>query len=56
MAREKGYCWRWMVETAFSSFKRLFCEESMVTTMENIARKLVAKVRPIQHVKKTTLT
>ena len=43
-AGEKGYGRRWAVETAFSTFKRLFGEHSLSRTMENIAHELVAKV------------
>ena len=43
-AVEKGYGRRWMAETAFSTFKRLFGEHSLARTMENIAHELVAKV------------
>ena len=43
-ACEKGYGDRWMVETAYSTFKRLFGECSLSRTMENIAHELVAKV------------
>jgi hypothetical protein len=43
-AGEKGYGRRWAVETAFSTFKRLFGEHSLARTMDNIARELVAKV------------
>jgi hypothetical protein len=43
-AVEKGYGQRWMAETAFSTFKRLFGEHSLSRTMENIAHELVAKV------------
>jgi len=43
-AVEKGYGRRWMAETAFSTFKRLFGEHSLSGTMENIAHELVAKV------------
>ena len=43
-AREKDYGRRWMAETAFSTFKRLFGEHCLARTMENIARELVAKV------------
>lgn len=43
-AKLKGYGRRWMVETAFSTFKRLFGEHSMARSLENIARELVAKV------------
>ena len=35
---------RWMVETAYSTFKRLFGECSLSRTMENIVHELVAKV------------
>jgi hypothetical protein len=41
---EKGYGDRWMVETAYSMFKRLFGECSLSRTLENIAHELVAKV------------
>jgi hypothetical protein len=40
----KGYGDRWMVETAYSTFKRLFGECSLSRTLENIAHELVAKV------------
>lgn len=43
-AEEKGYGRRWMAETAFSTFKRLFGEHSLARNLENIARELVAKV------------
>ena len=43
-ACEKGYGDRWMVETAYSTFKRLFGECSLSRTLENIAHELVAKV------------
>jgi len=43
-ARLKGYGRRWIVETAFSTFKRLFGEHSLARSLENIARELVAKV------------
>ena len=43
-ACEKGYGERWMVETAYSTFKRLFGECSLSRTLENIAHELVAKV------------
>lgn len=42
--RLKGYGRRWMAETAFSTFKRLFGEHSLARTLENIARELMAKV------------
>ena len=43
-AKLKGYGRRWITETAFSTFKRLFGEHSMAKTLKNIARELVAKV------------
>jgi len=43
-AGEKGYGRRWAVETAFSTFKRLFGEHSLAQSMNGIARELVAKV------------
>ena len=43
-AKLKDYGRRWMAETAFSTFKRLFGEHSMARTLENIARELVAQV------------
>ena len=43
-ARLKGYGRRWIVETAFSTFKRLFGEHSLARNLENIARELVVKV------------
>ena len=43
-ACEKGYGDRWMVETAYSTFKRLFGECSLSRSLENIAHELVAKV------------
>ena len=43
-AKEKGYGRRWAVETAFSTFKRMFGEHSLARTMDNITRELVAKV------------
>jgi hypothetical protein len=39
-----GYGWRWAVETAYSTFKRLFGEHSLARGFENIARELVGKV------------
>ena len=35
-SREKGYGLRWMAETAFSIFKRLFGEHSLARSLENI--------------------
>ena len=43
-AVEKGYGRRWAVETAFSTFKRLFGEYSLARSMDCITRELVAKV------------
>ena len=48
-AEEKGYGRRWAVETAFSTFKRLFGEHSLARGVDGIARELVAKVS-LQHV------
>jgi len=42
-ARLKGYGRRWMVETAYSAFKRIFGEYCMAKTLGNIAKELVAK-------------
>ena len=39
----KEYGKRWSVETAYSTFKRLFGEFSMAKNMENIAKELMAK-------------
>ena len=39
-----GYGRRWAVETAYSTFKRLFGEHSLARSFENIARELVGKV------------
>ena len=43
-ARLTGYGRRWAVETAYSTFKRLFGEHSLARSFENIARELVGKV------------
>ena len=43
-SRLTGYGRRWAVETAYSTFKRLFGEGCMAKTLENIARELTAKV------------
>jgi hypothetical protein len=43
-AREKGYGRRWMAETVFSTFKRLFGEHSLARGMDYIIQELVAKV------------
>jgi len=43
-ARLTGYGRRWAVETAYSTFKRLFGECSLARSFENIARELVGKV------------
>jgi len=42
--RERGYGRRWMAETAFSTFKRMFREHCLARTMNNITKELVAKV------------
>jgi hypothetical protein len=42
--RVTGYGRRWAVETAYSTFKRLFGEHSLARSFENIARELVGKV------------
>jgi len=39
-----GYGRRWAVETAYSTFKRLFGEHSLARSLECIARELVGKV------------
>ena len=39
-----GYGRRWAVETAYSTFKRLFGEHSLARGMVNIARELAGKV------------
>jgi len=43
-ARVTGYGRRWAVETAYSTFKRLFGELSLARSFENIARELAGKV------------
>jgi IS5 family transposase len=43
-ARLTGYGRRWAVETAYSTFKRLFGEHSLARNLENIARELAGKV------------
>jgi len=43
-ARLTGYGRRWAVETAYSTFKRVFGEGCMAVTLENIARELTGKV------------
>jgi hypothetical protein len=43
-AKLMGYGGRWAVETAYSSFKRLFWELSLARGFESIARELVGKV------------
>jgi hypothetical protein len=43
-AKLTGYGRRWAVETAYSSFKRLFGECSLARSFEGIARELVGKV------------
>jgi hypothetical protein len=42
-SRVMGYGRRWSVETAFSTFKRLYGEYSMAKSMENIAKEMMAK-------------
>ena len=43
-ARLTGYGQRWAVETAYSTFKRVFGECSLARSFENIVRELVGKV------------
>ena len=43
-AKLTGYGRRWAVETAYSTFKRLFGEHSLARILENVARELVGKV------------
>jgi hypothetical protein len=43
-AKLTGYGGRWAVETAYSTFKRLFGEHSLARSFENIARELAGKV------------
>jgi len=43
-ARVTGYGRRWAVETAYSTFKRLFGEHSLARNLENIVRELAGKV------------
>jgi hypothetical protein len=43
-AKLTGYGRRWAVETAYSTFKRLFGEHSLARSFESIARELVGKV------------
>jgi len=43
-AERVGYGRRWAVETAYSSFKRVFGEHSLARGFENIVRELVGKV------------
>ena len=40
----KGYGRRWSVETAYSTFKRVFGEPVMAKTLDNVVRELMAKV------------
>jgi hypothetical protein len=42
-SRVMGYGRRWSVETAFSTFKRLYGEYSMAKSMENITKEMMAK-------------
>jgi hypothetical protein len=39
-----GYGRRWAVDTAYSTFKRVFGEHSLARSLENIARELTGKV------------
>ena len=39
-----GYGERWAVETAYSTFKRVFGEHSLSRSLESIARELAGKV------------
>jgi len=41
--RLKGYGRRWMVETAYSTFKRAFGEFCLARTMKNIKKELTTK-------------
>lgn len=43
-ACKKGYGIRWMVEMAYSSFRRLLGECSLPRTLESIVHELVGKV------------
>jgi hypothetical protein len=43
---------RWAVETAFSTYKKLYGEHTMSRNMENIERELKAKSIHIQHTDK----
>lgn len=43
-AEAVGYGRRWAVETAYSTFKRLFGEHSLARDRENIVRELVGQV------------
>lgn len=43
-ACEKGYGDRWMVETAYSTFKRLFGECSVSRTLKNISHEMIRTV------------
>ena len=43
-AKLTGYGGRWAVETAYSTFKRLFGEHSLARSFEGIARELAGKV------------
>jgi len=43
-ARLTGYGRRWAVETAYSTFKRVFGEHSLARSFKSIARELVGKV------------
>ena len=43
-AEEKGYGYRWAVETVFSTFKRLFGEHSLARRINCIRKELVTNV------------
>ncbi|MGB9660014.1 MAG: transposase, partial [Nitrososphaerales archaeon] len=42
-SRIMGYCRRWSVETAFSTFKRLYGEYCMAKNIQSIEGELMAK-------------
>ena len=41
--RRVGYGLRWMVETVFSAFKRLFAEHVMARSLPNMVREMLLK-------------
>ena len=43
-AKLTGYGRRWAVETAYSTFKRVFGEHSLARSFDNIVKELVGKV------------